>query len=95
MRFDRLFYFKKNEIFKSRKFANLSLKKRLKKYANLGLGECIEDAYGHFVLSQSASFVAANDRSAAKSLDSFEIFDETIFTGHSFGSESQAHCHCS
>ena len=36
-----------------------------------------------------AGFIRANSRSGSESFDGFQVFDETIFLGHSLGGESE------
>ena len=44
---------------------------------------------GHTVLGQGTGFIRANSRSGSESFDRFQVFDETIFLGHSLGGESE------
>ena len=45
--------------------------------------------HGHSVLRQSASFVRADCRSAAKSFNSFQVFHQTILAGHALFTAKQ------
>lgn len=50
-------------------------------------------SYGHLILRESASLIAADNGGASQGLDSLEILHQAILTGHLLGGQGQADRH--